>query len=374
MQTNLETLFEDLTALCSGEESSFYSVDHVRNGVTYRVFTYRLASYTEFQQRNAIECRGHTFRLDGENDWTLASLPMQKFFNYGEHIGWGTDLNLSTITCIMDKADGSLISTVNDGDGGFFLKSKTSFTSQQAIDAQKLLNSDNNLNSILATLNAKRFTVNMEYVAPDNQIVIGYDKPQLIVLNARHRVTGEYINEPIMEAMFGDYLIKSFPIPANPAEFMVESEKMLGIEGFVIKLDNGLMFKHKTEAYCILHHLKDSINCARKLWEACITGTTDDLRALFKDDPISVARIIDMEEKASRIYNHVEVSVENFYKENKDLDRKSYAIKGQEILNKDGTFSLAMNLYIGRDSGVKNFLIKHYKSYGISDDVAITSE
>ena len=84
MQSNLDTLFEDLTALCSGEESSFYSVDHVRNGVTYRVFTYRLASYTEFQQRNAIECRGHTFRLDGENDWTLASLPMQKFWNYGE--------------------------------------------------------------------------------------------------------------------------------------------------------------------------------------------------------------------------------------------------------------------------------------------------
>jgi T4 RnlA family RNA ligase len=104
MNTNLNTLYADLMELCSKSEA-FYFVDQTGpEGAQYRVFTYRLASYTDFQNRNAIECRGHTFRLDGDK-WVLASLPMQKFFNYGEHLGWGTDMDLSKIVTVMDKAD-----------------------------------------------------------------------------------------------------------------------------------------------------------------------------------------------------------------------------------------------------------------------------
>lgn len=373
MNTNLDTLFDDLMALCESNEA-FYFVDQKMGDTEYRIFTYRLASFTDFQNRNAVECRGHTFRKDADG-WKLASLPMQKFFNYSEHVGWKTEIDLNTTVCIMDKLDGSLISTVeaNDYHGACFLKSKASFYSKQAVDAGKWLNGNtekaerlrNGINSAVM----QGWTVNMEWLSADNQIVIGYDEQRLVVLNARHMKTGEYMDRESMIRYFGEEnIVQSFDIPDNMEEWLVEAEKMTGIEGFVICFANGLWVKHKTEAYCILHKLKDSINNERRLWEACVNETADDLRALFVDDPVSIAKIIDMEEKAAKIYNHADKTVKDFFNENKHLDRKSYAILGQEKLNKDGLFSLAMNLYLGKEMDLKGFLIKNYKKYGIKDE------
>ena len=369
MKTNLPTLYQDLMELCSNSEA-FYFVDQKYQEVDYRVFTYRLASYTDFQNQNAIECRGHTFRKDGD-EWVLASLPMNKFFNYGEHQGWGTEIDLNSIGMVMDKLDGSLISTVHQQDGKMFLKSKTSFTSQQAVDATAYMLHDDNVMLYLSVSHATRlgYTVNFEWISPSNQIVIGYAEPKLVVLNARHMETGAYMSYADMVDLFDkENVVKTFDIPADPAQFMLDAEKMTGIEGFIICFDNGLWVKHKTEAYCILHHLKDSVNTPRRLWEGVLNETADDLRALFHEDPISIAKIIDMEEKASKIYNHAHKVLHTFYNENKELDRKSYAIKGQEELVKDGLFSLAMNLYLGKDANIKEFLIKNYKKYGITDE------
>ena len=260
MNTNLATLFDDLMRLCETNEA-FYYVDQTGfDGAAYRVFTYRLASYTDFQNRNAIECRGHTFRKDDDGGWRLASLPMQKFHNYGEHLGWGTEMDLSKIVAVMDKLDGSLISTVIDRNGFPFFKSKTSFNSQQAKDATEWLNKPENAQFRRGIIGVAQLghTVNFEWVSPDNQIVIGYTEPKLIVLNVRNMVTGEYMNRAEMIEAFGEENIaKSFDIPADPHQFMLDAEKMTGIEGFIICFENGLWVKHKTEAYCVLHHLKD---------------------------------------------------------------------------------------------------------------------
>lgn len=375
MNTNLATLFDDLMALCAVNEA-FYFVDQIGpDGLSYRVFTYRLASYTDFQNRNAVECRGHTFRLDDDGQWRLASLPMQKFFNYGEHIGWGTEMNLSKIVTVMDKLDGSLISTVVGSDGIFFLKSKTSFRSQQATDATEWLakTADGRFVEGIYFAVKDGYTVNFEWVSPDNQIVIGYAEPKLIVLNARHMETGEYMSRENMVRYFLEgNIVKSFDLPADPHQFMLEAEKMNGIEGFIICFENGLWVKHKTEAYCVLHHLKDSINNARRLWEACVNETADDLRALFHEDPVSIAKIVDMEEKASKTYSHIHRVVHSFYADNKHLERKEYAIKGQAELTKEGLFSLAMNLYLGKDADIKAFMVKNYKKFGISDEEEVS--
>lgn len=375
MNTNLSTLYTDLMELCS-KTDSFYFVDQMNDGVRYRVFTYRLASFTDFQNRNAVECRGHTFREDADG-WKLASLPMSKFFNFGEHIGWGTEMDMTKIVSIMDKLDGSLISTVVDQSGNSFLKSKTSFTSQQAKDATDWLLrpiNDDFRNNICACV-SDGYTVNFEWVGPDNQIVIGYPEHKLIVLNARHMETGEYMSRVDMIRLFGeDNIVKSFDIPSDPHQFMRDAEKMTGIEGFIICFENGLWVKHKTDAYCTLHHLKDSINNARRLWEACVNETADDLRALFHADPISVEKIVQMEEKAAKIYSELHKGLYAFYEANKHLDRKEYAILGQKELAKAGTFSLAMNLYLGKEADIKAYMVKNYKSFGVKDEEEVTSE
>ena len=66
MNSYMKNLWNDLMALCASNEA-FYFVDQTKDGDKYRVFTYRLASYSDFLLPNALECRGHTFRLDAND-------------------------------------------------------------------------------------------------------------------------------------------------------------------------------------------------------------------------------------------------------------------------------------------------------------------
>jgi hypothetical protein len=85
------------------------------------------------------------------------------------------------------------------------------------------------------------------------------------------------------------------------------------------------------------------------------------------NDEYLVNRINGMVVKVKGIYTEVERFTSTFFNENKDLDRKSYAIKGQAELPKL-YFSLAMNLYLGKETDYKAFMSKHYKDFGIMDD------
>lgn len=383
----MNELFDNLMTLCQTTDS-FYYVDHVYDGTTYRVFSYRLASYTEFCLPGATECRGHTFAHVSYDDkqtmeWVLVSLPMQKFFNYSEHIGWGHLLDPQEIDFVMDKLDGSLISTVDgyatDSHPGLILKSKTSLTSQQAKDAWTWLSQPEQINyfQFVRHMVFCGYTINFEWISPNNQIVIPYSEQRLVVLNIRRHFENAEIGSytPYREIKMlmheynvdtDKYLVKKYDID-NYEEFIKNAQHQKGIEGYVIVFKNGLWVKLKTDAYCTLHHVKDSVTNERRLWEACINEITDDLRAMFVDDPLCLERISKMEQKASTEFNKLHKMVYDFYETNKHLDRKSYAILGQQELNQYGVFSNAMNLYIGKPDNIKEYMIKNFKKFGINE-------
>lgn len=370
------TLYRNLMALCHPEQEAFYYVDQSMGTDLYRIFLYRLASFTEFQQPGALECRGHTFRIDADgNPLELASMPMNKFFNHGEN-PFVMNLDLSTIEHVMDKLDGSLISTVisDSAVGNYFLKSKGSFYSEQARAAQKLLETPEYepLRMFCLACTTNGLTVNMEYMAPDNRIVIGYMKPTLKVLNVRSTETGDYMSQKFIELHIpADFIVASHPIPEDGEAWLKSVyTSQEDIEGFVARLSCGTWFKVKTEKYCALHHTKDSITIPRRLFEACVNGGADDLRAMFATDALAVMQIDEMDEKVRHIYNRLHINVHGFYNSHKHEDRKTYAIAGQqdEIIQKDGTFGLVMNLYLGKEANVEEFMIKNYKKFGIKDE------
>lgn len=363
----MQNLYNNLMNLVNASDA-FYFVDQKVGSTVYRVFTYRLASFADFQLVDALECRGHTFNMSVEPP-SLVCLPPNKFFNYGEHIGWGTEIDLQDVDYVMDKLDGSLISTVVSD--GILLKSKTSFTSQQAGEATDLINSAQHVDfkeKIMQAVNSGH-TVNFEFTSPTNQIVIGYNEPRLTVLNVRSNVDGSYWKYDQLVDFFGaDNVVKKIEFNTSTAAFIEAVSDMTGVEGVIIKFNNGLMVKHKTNAYAHLHHLKDNVNNPRRLWEACVNELGDDLRASFVDDQISLKKIIAYEELAARTYNEILNIIEAFYAVNKSLDRKSYAILGQQVLPKNGVFSLAMNLFLNKPVDVKGFMIKNYKQFGVSDE------
>lgn len=130
---------------------------------------------------------------------------------------------------------------------------------------------------------------------------------------------------------------------------------------------DGRVCKVKTEAYCALHKTKDSINNPKALFQACLFEASDDLRSLFHDDELAMKQITAMETLVRHEYNHRSAQLQKFYDENKLLSRKDFAILGQSVLKEAGTFSLAMNLYLGKEMGLRDWMMKNYRVFGIND-------
>lgn len=363
------TLYTDLMNLCESGDV-FYFQDHTYQGNSYRIFNYRLASFGDFQQKQALECRGHTFRIDTATP-VLVSLPMEKFFNLNEN-PFTMNLDLSTVIRVEDKRDGSLISTVNlhDNSEVIHVKSKGSFTSDQAKAAYNMLNYGDAYWEFAKTLRAavgKNYTVNMEYTAPDNQIVVGYTKARLVVLNIRDNETGEYV-DPINFG-FRSYEVAEYQEVPVDQKWLEIAKDEIGVEGYVFYFENGLKAKFKNDWYCNLHLQKEQVNHPRRLFEAVLHETSDDLRGLFANDALTIQRIEAMEVLVKREYNRLATLIDSFYTENHELSRKDYAILGQQVLAPHGVFSQAMNLYLGNPHGLKDWMIKNYKQFGITDTV-----
>lgn len=372
---NPQELFDQLMALSdedTNKKKAFYWVDQLRDGITYRIFLYRLCGYTDFLRPSALESRGITFCMANHKP-ILVCRPMPKFFNLHEN-PITMDLDLTQATHAELKMDGSLISTYfhmpKDSPGELCLKSKGSLASEQAMAAEEWLFQQANwdLQWELRQYALDGYTINMEWCAPDNRIVIGYEKAGLTILNIRNNRTGEYLDNSHFQrdseinrhwTTFVDVEIVTPP--------WIESIPHMtdGLEGYIVHIGD-MWVKIKTEWYLTQHRAKDSINSDRRLYETVLAEATDDLRTLFHDDPLVIKRIEWMEEKVEVLYNTIVSNVEAYYDENKGLDRKSYAIKGKEALTKH-EFGLAMSKYVGREVDYKGYMANKWKEFGIKD-------
>lgn len=362
-----QTLFANLEALVASSEA-FYRQEFQLDSSRYWIYNYRLASYSDFLLPGALECRGIMFEVDGSNQAIrLASHPFFKFFNLNEN-PMTMGLDLSKVDTVELKADGSLMSTYTH-DNELRLKSKGSLFSEQAIDAMKWLETHPMFARALKALDSAGWTVNLEWCAPFNRIVIGYDKPHLKVLNARYRDSGQYVHRSTIVSHFGEHVIEAVDTNGlDVAEFVKSIPAMQDdIEGYVAHIGD-LWFKIKTEKYMSLHHAKDSINNPRRLFEAVVDEGVDDLRSMFAHDELAMKQIDEMQGKVTVMYNHLVRTVEDYYQANKDADRKTYAIGAQSLkLNNLPLLGLAMNLYLKKDPEFKSWLKAKYKELGFRD-------
>ena len=379
MDTN--TLYNDLIELTKNNDA-FYFTDRVVSGKTYRVFNYRLTSWSEMQKPNAKNCRGTTFLLDGICAPHLVSLPPEKFFNYEEG---DIDHTPHKIACVMNKLDGSLISTVSVV-MGFILKSKSSFDSEQALAATAWLLDEANANffATVADLESIGYTVNMEWTSPENRIVVPYQESKLTILNVRSyldTVDGDmgvtYYGDSLRKLMekYGveykesDIVVYDSIVSSNHGIIADMKNETEG-EGYVVEIqhpDGSYLVKVKNHKYLTLHKTKDSVNVPSKLFEAIIMETADDLRGMFGDDQFSLIKIDEMEQRVIPVYNKIISNVEKFYEINKHLSRKEYAIKAQNMPELV-PMPLTMNLYLGRTNDYQAFALKHAELFDISGD------
>jgi T4 RnlA family RNA ligase len=364
-------LFNKLVSLVS-LNNSFYTCTHTLHDSKYIVFTYRLASYTDFLVDGALESRGIMFEIDEHgNPIKLVSMPMEKFFNVNENPST-MNLNFNDIKVCELKADGSLISTFNKNNK-LYLKSKTSIRSDVALDAYRWLRQPENLMFYdqLLELDMAGYTVNMEWCSPTNQIVISYQEPHLAVLNIRNRMDGSYLEKENIDPQYNEILNRYIQqhVPENPTEWVNAVYDITdNIEGFVIIFNSGLRAKIKTKKYSALHKLKNNITTPRRLYECILAEGVDDLRAFFYDNPTALEKINTMENYVCSLFNELVESTDHYYTQNKDLSRKDYAIKAKAELPSANHFNIAMGLYLNKQIDVKEYMLKRWKELGIKDE------
>lgn len=370
--------YDDLIKLTKEEDSSFFYKDFELDNKKYRIFNYHLATWSMFLKESALNCRGIMYDVTNELNPILKSLPPEKFFNYEEG---GVEHHKNKIGDKMEKLDGSLISTYIHNDT-LYLKSKGSLFSEQALSAIKLIVQDNPFYTECFDIIKKGYTINFEYTSPENRIVIPYEESKLTVLSIREHSSGKsffatkMINKIKELGNYPNVLnnIVSFESlhnqEINQESFVDKIREEDKGEGYVVEFittNDSYLSKIKNRKYIALHHTKDSVNSAKRLFETIINEASDDLRLMFADDNYVLNKIKEMENKVIPIYAHIINTVNHFYEENKLLERKEYAIKAKKDFPE--YMGLIMNKYLNFTNDYKEFAIKHRKDiFKIQDE------
>tara|TARA_B100000745_G_C20142153_1_gene391610 strand:- start:1418 stop:2188 length:771 start_codon:yes stop_codon:yes gene_type:complete len=134
-----------------------------------------------------------------------------------------------------------------------------------------------------------------EYVAPDNKIVVEYEKENLILTGFRNRHHGNYAQPSMMENFAGSSNVPFVNPAFDPVSDGVDFHNFLrdlkdDREGVVIRFTDGHMLKIKTEKYALVHRSKNFMN-DKDVVTGIVHGTLDDIKPyLVEDDRKAVER------------------------------------------------------------------------------------
>lgn len=306
--------------------------EEVVNGREVVIVCYMVASRGLWNEPYAREARGITFdKVTGE----CIARPFEKFFNLGEMQGFemidlSNAMKNADLIEVMDKADGSMITPVNIN-GEWCLKTKKSFYSDVAKDAQKFFNEPVNmyLRNFCAASFEHGFTVILEYMSPDNKVVVDYGPGrQFKILACRHNETGEYMDRQELKYVTSLYGISSDLIDGESYYLNGSSESALpaadhisdliasvpdqeGEEGWVIRATfsnrEPLTVKLKTEWYRERHRMLDVTE--RDIATLCLNDKLDDMYSELREAGCDMDRIDTISnavaQKVVNTFNHI---------------------------------------------------------------------
>lgn len=318
-----------------------------QNHPTLPLTIYNYSQSTQYEAKwdeVTLSCRGLVFDDAGNQ----VSRPFKKFFNIEENRHTPTE-NFE----IYEKVDGSLI-TVFNYNGEWVVSSRGSFTSEQAVAAQKLFNGLKNIDSLETAA-----TYLFELVAPWNRIVVNYgDVEELILLGAQTSTyEGSWQDLYELSMVIGCKVVKRYDF-----EDYTEIQKLNweNHEGFIVRFSNGDRCKIKFEDYVKLHRVLT--NCSSyDIWENLKTfGKLPE--EMLKDVPDEFYDWVHgMEGKLRKEFNHVErlhmAHLSSILRDG--LDRKEFALRVQKLEGVNRGLIFAM--YNGKQDSVKQLIWKIIK-------------
>ena len=265
------------------------------------------------------ECRGLIFDTTGN----LVSRPFHKFFNIGEREETQPAvIDLSNTHVVMEKMDGSMIRPVLI-DGYMRLGTKMGVT-DVSMQAETWLASQK-LHKIEWLIDRAREgqTPLLEWVSPDNQIVLEYDEPRLVYLGSRDNPTGEYyMDSSCPFDVAPEYGSVDLPVDEYIAKERVREDR----EGDIIRFADGHMVKMKNDWYVRIHKIIDQVAGDRHIVKLILDEKLDDVVPLLPEKKANYVR-----EFESHLHNCLDLAVAHYADywddiRSSGIDRKGFAV------------------------------------------------
>ena len=338
----------------------------VVGGEQVTIVCYMVASPDLWEIPFANECRGVVY----DNNGDCISVPFHKFFNLGENERYQRhNVDFGCVTTVLDKVDGSLITPVVINDQ-VFLKSKKSFESDVALEAQSILTC--NIRHLCKLLHAAGYTPIFELTSPKNRVVIDYGSAsKLTLLAIRSYNTGLYITHRTVASIAADYQIACVKQYHEPVESLIDNiNDTSGIEGYVIRIlrgENTDFIKVKSEWYNKRHFVRTNLRI-RDVADMVVDETTDDLKAQVSAAGEDISIIEKIEKKVSNQLISIYTYADALYLLYNDDSKKDFALAAIDNIY----FGVAVALREGKtpdiiDKKVKEVWKKQYReSYSLN--------
>lgn len=352
---------------------AFYCTETIVEGFKVEMYDYRLASISDFENNNAFELRGLTFVYNELSKTWERHLLLNKFFNYSQTIGWmPEDLDNKEIMSVQEKLDGSVISFIKFPNGVIRAKSKMSFTSDQAVAAQKIYDTNKSIRDFIDFNINVRVTPVFELIGYNNQIVVQYENDyELRCIQVRYE-DGSYVDnfDRVAYKLYNIECAKTFKMTLP--ELLKEKEtNKENIEGWIITFTDGQMAKIKTNRYMELHGLigPDAFR-ENLIIQSIINSSIDDVISALAEGN-KKEKLIEITELVQNDFNHAVVEFKklrgiyfNKYNEN----RKEFALKyrnhrlfGLVMKTLNTSFRDVENTAV---NAIKDYFLRSYNSLG----------
>jgi len=324
----------------------------------------------------------------------LVSQGFGKFFN----LGMGPlDLNigLADVAKAVDRGD-ALATLKLDGSllirsvykGKVILRTRGSFTYEHLDNAFEMEEFKRKYPLLFDPIFAYNYSLLLEWVSPNNVIVIKYPEPELVIVGAVDHRTMSYVRAEELKAfaemtdMTDMKMVDFFPLTKKGWEDLYANlDSNHEVEGYVIRLNNEQrLVKVKCAPYLTKHSLKsrlDSETLADMYFQygrPDFSGFVTEFGKSFDEEVAmwampAIASLYDGVRELNAIERHITEKVAK--RREGGLSRKEFAIVTQNEYGKTKKFAFAMNLFLGihgdkNDKLLKSILLQNTKQIEMS--------
>jgi len=285
------------------------------------------------------ECRGLIFDKEGK----ILSRRLHKFFNINERDETQFHkIDFDQPHVILEKLDGSMITPILMPEGNIRWGTKMGVT-DVAMGAEEFVARNQNYEQFARVCISSNITPIFEWCSRKQRIVVDYPEDRLVLIAARNTKTGKYYSYRWLQEygeIFEVEVVNTYPgNPESMAHLMDETKGAEGIEGWIIRFDDGHMLKIKGEWYLKLHKTKEALSYEKSLIDLIVNEKIDDVKPFMMEEDRE--KVDDFQ---SNFWYGVNDSVEKYEKyfqtvSASGLDRKQFAQQWMPTIKDNDSFA-----------------------------------